>query len=84
MIMSALCKFFEFVAQSDFSSETLTNIFISKLTKMKKEKESANDYLIENVVTDTALLMWKVAENLPAERRFPISGAARTLFNKNG
>lgn len=66
MIMSALCKFFDFIAKTDFSSETLTNIFISKLTKMKKEKESANDYLIENVVTDTALIMWKVADSLPA------------------
>lgn len=50
---------------------------------MKKEKEAGNDYLMENVITDTSLIMWKMAESQPAEKRYAVSGAVKFLFNKN-
>lgn len=60
MILGALTKFFQFIATFTISPSLLADIFAVKLTKIKKEKGD-NDYIIENVITDTSLIMWKVA-----------------------
>jgi len=64
MIIGALTKFFQFVATFTMSPSLLADIFAEKLARIKKDK-TENDYILENVVTDTSLIMWKVAEVSP-------------------
>ena len=55
--------------------DMLLEMFVKKVSKIEKEKDD-NDFISENVVSDTSLLVWKLVSEGPSDPQHPISEAA--------
>ena len=55
--------------------DMLMESFVKKVSNIEKDKTD-NDFVTENVVSDTSLLVWKLASEAPSDPQHPILEAA--------